>query len=61
MVPGTALASVPVATPSLPVLNPGWVRVLPLPEAWSATVAPGTGSPPPSRTVTVMVATPVPA
>jgi hypothetical protein len=59
--PGLGLCRVPVATPSAPVAPGGWVKVLPPPVAWSATVAPSTGSPASSRTVTVIVEVPVTA
>src|SRR6185312_9536039 len=60
LVPATLDLSLPTATPSAPVGALGWVRVFPLPLAVSVTTAPGTGAPAASRTVTLMVATPLP-
>ena len=57
----TVELSVPVATPVASVVPVGCVRVLPLPVAASTTVAPLTGFPPVSVTVTVIVALPLPA
>src|SRR6266571_2904773 len=51
----------PVATPVVLVIPLGWVSVLPLPVAASTTVAPLSGVPLPSFTVTVTVALPLPA
>src|SRR6266704_492935 len=59
--PVTVELSVPVATPSAPVVPLGWVSVLPLPVAASTTVAPLSGVPLASFTVTVTVALPLPA
>src|SRR5439155_23964233 len=53
--------SVPVATPLASVGPVGWVSVLPLPLAWSRTVAPLIRLPFASRAVTVIVAVSVPA
>src|SRR6185312_4031714 len=60
LVPATLDLSLPTATPSAPVGSLGWVRVFPLPLAVRVTTAPGTGAPAASRTVTRMVATPLP-
>src|SRR5437867_384296 len=57
----TVEPSVPVATPLTLVVPLGWVSVLPLPVAESATVAPLTGLPLSSFTVTVIVDVPLPA
>src|SRR5205809_2679282 len=51
----------PVATPLASVGPVGWVSVLPLPLAWSRTVAPLIRLPFASRAVTVIVAVSVPA
>src|SRR5207247_684839 len=53
--------SVPVATPLASVGPVGWVSVLPLPVAWSWTVAPAIGFPFASRAATVPFAAPFPA
>ena len=53
LLPGTFEESDPVATPSEPVVPFGCVSVLPLPVALRRTLAPETGAPLPSRTVTV--------
>src|SRR5207247_2477105 len=53
--------TVPLAVPLASVGPVGWVSVLPLPLAWSWTVAPAIGFPFASRAVTVMVEIPVPA
>jgi hypothetical protein len=60
-VPATVELSVPVATPLALVVPLGWVSVLPLPVAASTTVAPLTGFPLASFTVTVIVELPLPA
>ena len=60
-VPGVIACSVPSATPSASVGAEGWVRTLPRPVAARVTVAPGTGSPRLSRTVTRMTERPVTA
>src|SRR6266705_1505245 len=51
----------PVATPVVLVIPLGWVSVLPLPVAARTTVAPLSGVPLASFTVTVTVALPLPA
>src|SRR5207249_3127772 len=56
----TVEPSVPVTVPSAPVGPVGGVSVLPLPVAWSWTVAPAIGFPLASRAVTVIVEVPVP-
>src|SRR6266581_8960392 len=61
LAPVTVELSVPVATPFPSVVPLGWVSVLPLPVAASTTVAPLSGVPLPSFTVTVTVALPLPA
>src|SRR5207248_2496509 len=53
--------SVPLTVPSAPVGPVGCVSVLPLPLAWSGTVAPLIGLPLASRPVAVIGAVPVPA
>src|SRR6266542_2328079 len=57
----TVELSVPVATPVASVVPVGCVSVLPPPVAASTTVAPLTGFPLVSVTVTVIVALPLPA
>jgi len=59
-VSGTIELSVPVATPLALVVPLGWVSVLPLPVAASATVAPLIGLPLASFAVTEIVDVPVP-
>jgi hypothetical protein len=59
LISGTMDWSVPIATPSAPVGAVGCVSSLPAPVTVSVTVAPGTGSPRPSRTLMVMTDRPV--
>ncbi len=61
LAPVTVELSVPVTTPLASVVPLGWVSVLPLPVAASTTVAPLSGVPLASFTVTVTVALPLPA
>jgi hypothetical protein len=56
----TVALKVPMATPLL-FVGPGCVKLFPLPVADSTTVAPLIACPPPSFTVTVIVALPLPA
>src|SRR6266545_2110513 len=60
LIPATVELSVPVATPLAFVVPLGWVSVLPLPVAASATVAPLIGLPLASFAVTEIVDVPVP-